>query len=249
MRKINFFLFLALTASILAVSSAFAQSDTLHLSMSRDWGYGGFGNDIQGLFSMKVSGPVTLTRVEFYIDDTRIGEGTAAPFRIQFNTDDYTLGQHTLYAIGYTSNGQELRSNEIPANFVPSQSVGKFITPVLAVVVLAIVGSSLIPMLLSRGRLQTIPLGAERKYGVSGGGICPKCRRPFVLPLFSMNMGFSKLARCPYCGKWSVTRIQTLAKLREAEKYELEWGKVEAAEPSEEERLRKELDDSKYQGT
>jgi hypothetical protein len=249
MRKTNIAILLTLTMGLLVVSAALAQSDTLHLSLSRDWGYGGFGNDIQGLFSMKITGPANLIRVEFYINDTRIGEVTAAPFRIQFNTDDYALGQHTLYAIGYTSDGQELRSNDIPANFVPPQSVGKLITPVLVVVVLAILGSALIPMLLSRGRLQTIQPGAERTYGVGGGGICTKCRRPFTLPLFGMNLGFSKLARCPYCGKWGVVRVQTLVKLREAEKAELEWGKAEAPDASEEDRLRKEMDDSKYQGT
>jgi hypothetical protein len=45
-----------------------------------------------------------------------------------------------------------------------------------------------------------------------------------------------------------VVRIQPLAKLREAEKAELEWGRAEVREETEEERLRKELDDSKYQG-
>jgi len=247
MRKINFALFLALTVSLLAVSAAFAQSDALHLSLSRDWGYGGFGNDIQGLFSMKVSGTDTLTRVEFYIDDTKIGEVTAAPYRLQFNTDDYPLGQHTLYAIGYTSDGQELRSNEIPAIFVPPQSVGKFIFPVLVIVVLAVLGSALIPMLMNRGKLQTLPLGAERNC-LRGGGICPKCKRPFALPLFSMNLGLSKLARCPYCGKWGMVRVEPLAKLRQAEQAELEQTEGRAPGISEEEKLKKELDDSKYQG-
>jgi len=52
----------------------------------------------------------------------------------------------------------------------------------------------------------------------------------------------------PYCSKWSAVRIQPLAKLREAEQAELEWGRVEIAKISEEEKLRKELEDSKYQG-
>jgi DNA-directed RNA polymerase subunit RPC12/RpoP len=134
------------------------------------------------------------------------------------------------------------------AEFVPPQSVGKFIIPILVIVVLAIVGSSLFPILLTRGKLINLAPGSERKYGIGGGGICSKCHRPFALPLFSMNLGFSKFARCPYCGKWGVVRVQALAKLREAEKAELEWGKEEAVETSEEERLRKELDDSKYQG-
>jgi len=63
-----------------------------------------------------------------------------------------------------------------------------------------------------------------------------------------MNLGLSKLAHCPYCGKGSVVRIQLLAKLRKAEQAELEWGRAEVAKISEEEKLRKKLEDSKYQG-
>ncbi|MCX6039408.1 MAG: hypothetical protein NTW99_16285, partial [Chloroflexi bacterium] len=66
----------------------------------------------------------------------------------------------------------------------------------------AILLSFIVPLVMGRGKTQNLPLGAERKYSV-GGGICPKCRRPFALPLFSMHLGFSKLACCPYCGKWS----------------------------------------------
>jgi hypothetical protein len=242
-------LLLALTFCLLAVSAAFAQTDTLHLSMSRDWGYGGFNNDIQGTFSMHVTGPDTLVKVEFYIDDTKIGEDTQAPFALQFITDSYALGVHTMSAVGFTSDGQQLKSNAITANFVPPQSVGKFIYPILAVVVIALLASTLGPLLMNRGKLVNLPPGTERNYGAGGGGICPKCHRPFALPLFGMNLGLSKLARCPNCGKWSAVRIQSIAKLREAERAELEQAK--AGEPivgeTEEEKLKKELDNSKYQ--
>jgi Bacterial Ig domain len=250
MKKIRFALLLALTVSLLAVSATLAQSDeSLTLKLSRDWGYGGFNGDIQGLFSMHVTGPNTLTRVEFYIDETKIGEDTQAPFALQFTTDNYPLGVHTLSAIGFTSDGQELHSNGINANFVPPQSVGKFIYPVLIIVVIAILGATLVPILVARGKKPVdLPLGTERSYGAGGGGICPKCQRPFALPIFSMNLGLSKFARCPYCGKWSVVRVQTINKLREAEKAELTWAQAEAPQVSEEDKLRKELDDSKYQG-
>jgi hypothetical protein len=249
MKKINITLLLALTLSLLVVSAAFAQSDTLRLSMSRDWGYGGFNNDIQGLFSMHVSGPSTLVKVEFYIDDTKIGEDTESPFALQFTTDNYPLGVHTMVAVGFTSDGQQLKSNEITANFVPPQSVGKFIFPILAIVVVALLASTLGPLLMNRGKLVNLPPGTERSYGAGGGGICPKCHRPFALPLFGMNLGFSKLARCPYCGKWSAVRIQSVAKLREAEKAELEQARSGQAVvgETEEEKLKKELDNSKYQ--
>ena len=73
----------------------------------------------------------------------------------------------------------------------------------------------------------SIPLGAERKYGAGGGGICPNCHRPFALPLLSAHVGFSKLAVCPFCGKWSLVRVELINKLREAEKAELESAKPE----------------------
>jgi hypothetical protein len=58
-----------------------------------------------------------------------------------------------------------------------------------------------------------------------------------------------KLDRCPYCGKWSVVTHQSPQALQQAELAELEAaqdsGQFQA--PSDEERLRKELDDSRYQ--
>lgn len=196
---------------------------------------------------MRVTGPVDLVRVEFYIDNTKIGEVTQPPFVLQFNTDDYQLGNHQLSTIGYSTSGQEYRSNVITTNFVPKQSSLKIILPVLGVVVVAILLSTLVPLLTQRSKRPSTPLGAERNYGIGGGGICPKCQRPFALPLFSAHLGFSKLATCPFCGKWSLVRVESIGKLREAEKAELEWGKVEVKEETDEEKSNKELDASKYQ--
>ena len=251
MKKIQFALLIATLVSLLAITAAFAQTEELTLRMSRDFGYGGFNNDIQGLFSMKVTGPADLARVVFYIDSTAIGEVTQSPFNLQFNTDNYPLGQHELYAVGYSSSGQQYSSNVIYSNFVPASEGSKAAlqigVPVLVIVFGAILLSFIVPLVMGRGKTQNLPLGAERKYSV-GGGICPKCRRPFALPLFSMHLGFSKLARCPYCGKWGMVRVEAIGKLREAEKAELKWGRAEVQKESEEEKLRKELDDSKYQG-
>jgi hypothetical protein len=251
MKKIYVSLISCALLTLLTVTAGLAQTPELTLKMSRDWGYGGFNGDIQGLFSMKITGPADLARVVFYIDSVSIGEVTQAPFNLQFRTDNYPNGTHEMYAIGYSSSGQEYHSNVIVGNFVPASEGNKaalgIVVPLVAIVFGAILLAFLIPLLTGKGKLQKLPLGAERKYGM-GGGICPKCHRPFALPLFSMNLGFSKVARCPYCGKWSVVRIQPLAKLREAEKGELEWGRTDVPEVSEDEKLRKELDDSKYQG-
>jgi hypothetical protein len=250
MRKKYFAWLIAILLSLSTAFSAFAQTGQLTLKMSRDWGYGGFNGDIQGLFSMRVTGPADLTQVAFYIDDTKIGEVSQAPFSLQFNTDNYPLGSHQLYAVGHSASGQEYRSNVLTGNFVPKQSSLKFILPVLSIVLVALLLSALVPFLTSRGKHTSIPLGAERNYGSGGGGICRNCHRPFALPLFSPHLGFSKLAVCPFCSKWNLVRLESINKLREAEKTELEWANPEKTpESSEEERLRKEIDDSKYQGS
>ncbi len=252
MKKLGLAISLVILSSLLVFTASLAQAEELTLSFSRDFGYSSGAGDIQGSFSMKVSGPDDLARVEFYIDETKIGEDTEPPFRIQFSTDNYPLGLHEMYAVGYTADGREYRSKVITANFVSAdegwQAALKIMIPMLIIVFGAILLSVVVPMLTGRGKRVEVPLGAERKYGIRGGGICPKCQRPFALPLFSMNLGFSKLARCPYCGKWSVVRALSLAKLRQAEQSELEQARGQVAEISVEERLKKELDDSRYLG-
>jgi hypothetical protein len=171
------------------------------------------------------------------------------PFNLQFTTGDYPLGIHMLSAVGYSREGQEYRSNIISADFVTKQSSTKIILPVLGVVLAAVVISTLAPLLIRRGKKISLTLGAERNYGAGGGGICPKCRRPFALPLFSVNLGFSKLAACPFCGKWGIIRLESIGRLREAEKAELESASLEIPpEITEEEKLARDIDDSKYQG-
>jgi hypothetical protein len=64
-----------------------------------------------------------------------------------------------------------------------------------------------------------------------------------------LNLGLSKIDRCPYCGKWSFVRPNSLANLREAEAAELsqsQSGPTIGGE-TEAEKLKKDLDDSRYQ--
>ncbi len=99
------------------ISSAFtvahAQDESqLALRLSRNFGYSSGTGDIQGTFTMKVDSPEDLTRVVFYIDDQVIGEVAEPPFQLRFRTGDFPLGVHTLRAVGYTSQGKELSSNQ-----------------------------------------------------------------------------------------------------------------------------------------
>lgn len=235
------------------VLPASAQEETeLTLSLSKDFGYAWAG-DIQGTFSMKVNDPDNLRRVEFLIDGEVIGEDSQSPFRFQFNTGNYALGAHILSTVGYTEDGRTLHSNQINVNFVTSEegwaSAGKFVIPILGVVFGVMLLSFVVPWLMSRGKLKTtVPLGAPRNYGVAGGTICPKCKRPFSRNLLSPNLVIGKLERCPHCGKWSLARRASTAQLAAAEAAELEMASEGEQAPtlSEEERLRRDLEDSRY---
>jgi len=255
MKKFTPILLLFCILFLATVSNVQAQSNgELQLGLNRDFGYGGFGPDIQGIFTLKIKNPPqNLARVVFYLDSTSMGEVTQAPFNLQFNTDTYSLGDHTFSAVGYTSDGQELQSNQIHSVFVTAGSGGnmalKIVLPILGVLLLAVVVSFLIPTVFNKGKFSSLPLGAERKYGIGGGAICPKCGRPFPLRLWFINLGINKIDRCPFCGKWSFVRPRSITELRAAEAAELAHAQPDAtiAGESEADKLKKELDDSRYQ--
>jgi len=242
---------LVLVLVMVVAAPARAQSEgEIKLSLNRDFGYGGFG-EVQGLFSMKASGPEGLERVVFQIDGETIGEASQAPFKIQFHTDSYPPGLRALTAVGYTADGQTLRSNEIRITFLSKEEAGKATTkvigPAVGLIVL-ILGVMAVATVIASRRRGKVPLGQPRNYGPFGGTICPKCGRPFALSLLGLNLGLGKFTACPHCGKWSVVRRVPLDGLRAAEEAEL--ARADGAAPegsSGEEGLRKAIDDSRYQ--
>jgi hypothetical protein len=242
----------ALTGMALAQGS----QEALKLSISKVFGYSsGFGSGnirMQGVMALSATGPDNLNKVTFYLDQATLGEDNQAPFKMQFTTDSYSMGDHILSATGATSDGQELKSNQLNVVFVTSQQgwqeTMRFLVPLLslvfAVVVVVIIGQ----FVLLRRSGDPLPLGTQQNYGVSGGTICPKCNRPFPLHFFSPHLLTQKLERCPHCGRFGLVRPVPLETLRAAEEAELK-----AAQPegqvvgiSEEEKLRKELDDSRF---
>jgi hypothetical protein len=255
MKKNCLYVFLVLLAILGFVTPARAQAvEELKLSVSRDFGSSDGTGDIQGTFSTKVTGPSNLVMVQFYIDNTMIAEDTEPPFKVQFVTDDYAPGKHTMHAIGYTSDGRELSTREITFNYMTaaeSQQRGlKIAVPILALVLIWVLFSRVVPTL-SEGRKkgQLLTPGGYN-YGVIGGTICPRCAHPVSLNLFSPNLLVGKLVRCPNCGKWFIGRRASITELRFAEvaaKAQAH-GAPQVSEMKDEEKTRKELDDSKYQG-
>jgi hypothetical protein len=230
----------------------------LKLNISRVFGYSsGIGSekyDIQGTFTLKASGPENLARVVFTIDGQNMGEATQPPFNLRFVTDSYPLGTHTMRALGYTSGGDELKSNPIAANFVTAgegwQAGLKIAIPMLGIVFGVILVGMVFTLFSARSQ-RKIPLGAPRKYGLSGGTICQNCGRPFALHFLALHAAGSKFDRCPFCGKWKLVKSIPLAELRAAEAAELARGQESGQVPAEPEleKLRKELDDSRFQNS
>ena len=244
---------LLLTAYCLLAPAVWAQDAELTLSVRRNIGYSG-GSQIRGSFRMEVTGPDNLTSVTFKVDDREVGTVTTPPFKINFNTSDYPLGWHDLSAVGQTADGRTLASNVRRFEFVSSEeewaAVGKIIIPIfglLGVVLLIAVG---VPLLLTlAGKKTTVPLGAARNYGVTGGAICPRCRRPFAIHWWGFNVSLAgKFDRCDHCGKWSFARRVSVEKLREAEAAELKMAQPETPIPeaSPEEKLKQQLDASRF---
>jgi hypothetical protein len=224
------------------VDSALAQAGNLTIGLHRDFGYG-LGDQIQGNFTISARGPDDLVRVSFLLDGQEIGAATQAPFKISFNTDQYSTGRHVFSATGRTASGQELTSNTISVQIVSGQSSTLGLIVAVGVVLGIILLATLLPLLMSGRRRRPVGQG----YGMAGGAICPKCGRPFGLSLFSPNLLTRKLDRCPYCGKWSAVRCATPAELQAAE--QTQQGAAAAAVPlarSPEEALRRRIEESKY---
>jgi hypothetical protein len=253
MKKIFKSMLIVISIGFLGWGIVHAQTEEITLGMSRDFGYSSGTGKIQGLFSMKVTSTVRLKEVDFYIDTESIGKDSIEPYKIQFTTDDYPPGQHMLYAVGITLDERELRTKEINVLFVTADESNKaalsIVIPVLGLVLVITLLSAVFPALSARKK-GTLPAGTARNYGFAGGTICPKCKRPFSLHVLGLNMLTGKLECCPHCGKWGIFRSYPIDKLREAEKAELDGmaNILGNTNIKTEEELRKEIDDSKFQG-
>jgi hypothetical protein len=242
-----------LLLALACAAPALAQSG-LSLDVSKTFGYN-LGNQIRGTFSMRASGPADLQSVTFLIDGKAVGKADAAPFSFQFQTANYAVGMHELSATGVTAGGQSLTSPVRRFEFVSAQAeqsgMAKVVVPLLGLVAGIFVVMMLFQFVLFRGRKrEPLPLGMQRNYGLRGGAICPRCGRPTVIHWSAANMGITtKLDFCDNCGRYGLLHPRPLAELRRAEQAELADAAPQAAipEPTAEERLKQQLDSSRYE--
>lgn len=241
---------LAISLLLIFSSPALAQEEEpgISLKLNRDYGYGGFGGEIQGTFSLKASGPDELVEVQFYIDDTLIGTDATTPYKIQFRTEIYPPGAHTFHAIGILPDGTEVHSNKINRQILSGEEAGKSTIKLVVIILGVIIGISVIgivlPNMLGKKGKQ-IQIG---EYSLAGGAVCPRCKMPYSRHAFSPNLAVGKLERCPHCGKWAIVRRASKADLESAEERfrqdKKEGGLVVSQD--EDEILRRALEDSRF---
>ena len=227
-------------------STAFAQDQGLTLSLSRDWGYGGFNGEIEGTFSMRVSGPENLQEVRFYIDDTLVHTATEAPFRYQFKTGSFESGIRALYVEGTLADGSILTSNTLQRTFLSADEANSktqgLIIPILVAVGVISVLAGVVPMIVNRGK--SFEVG---QYGMAGGAVCSRCELPFSRSMFAPNMVVGKLQKCPHCGKVAIVPRASGSALEAAEaryRNRDEGGANSNGTPEKD--LRQMLDDSRF---
>ncbi|MFC1996258.1 Ig-like domain-containing protein [Chloroflexota bacterium] len=221
-----------------------AQSEELALRLTRDWGYGA-GGQIQGTFSLRVNGPDDIVQVDFIIDDVVVHTATESPLRYQFHTDDFPPGVHTMTAVGYKADGTPVYGPELGRQFLSADdaksSTMKIIVPILIIVGLATLVGALAPALMMRGK--EFKPGS---YGAAGGAVCPRCTFPYSRNMLAPNLLVGKLQRCPHCGKWAIVARASQQNLNAAEERWAREGTSSVEAPSEEEKMRQLLDDSRY---
>lgn len=243
LRVLGIFLFVLLMA---VPVGAQGNGDTLDLVFNRDFGYGGFGGDIQGRFSMKVRSPQDLVRVVYYLDDEVVFDGSEPPFLWEFNTANFPEGQHTFRAVGYRADGSMVEASPFTRVFLSSEDAwsktGDILVPLLVIVGIASLAGALGSGLWGRKKLHVPGV-----YGVAGGAICPRCTFPYARKLMAPNLVVGKLSRCPHCGKWAVVAAATPAALAAAEARLAAESQGEVRSDSEAEILKQRMDESRFE--
>ncbi len=236
------------------------QEYELRLSLRKQFGFA-LGGQIQGTFKLTATGPDDLRAVTFKLkaeagggEPIVLGQVTQAPFSLIFNTDAYPHGHYELSAVGQTAGGRVLASNVLRLEFVSAEAgwkaAGTFVMPLLILLGVVMLAATLGPFLLERlGHKPRRPVfvpGQPRHYGLLGGAICPKCRRPFGLHWWAINLVGGKFDRCPYCGRWSLVHRARREELAAAEAAELPVATPDVPELSPEEKLRRQIEESRY---
>jgi len=222
------------------------------LSVRRTFGYS-TGGEIRGSFRLSVADPQeNIQQVVFLIDDQPIGMVTESPFQMDIHTQDYPEGTHTLRAEVTTVDGSVEAAQGGTYNFVSASEQWAGVLKIfvaIGIILVLIVGIGFLFTYLTTGKtVKDLPLGAERHYGIQGGGICSRCGRPFAFHWWGLNLVGYKYDRCDYCGRLNKVKRLSLEELRKAEQAELASTQQSqlAGSKSPDQKYKEMLDQSRY---
>jgi hypothetical protein len=238
----------------LAGSPVMAQDAEFRLNVNRDFGYSS-GSQIRGTFTLAVVGPeVRIKSVTYLMDDQMMMTVSDPPYKFKFKTSDYSLGWHEIKAVIEIQDGKILstptRKFEFASSEQESATMQRIVLPLFGgIIALIAIGMGAQVLIMRNKPKESLPLGAARKYGISGGAICPNCLRPFALHWWGLNLGpRRKYDRCDYCGHWGLMKQVNSAELSLAETAEIQMGHsgVLPRVESSDDRMRSMIEDSRY---
>lgn len=208
MKKRIFMLFVLAMVFALSFSAVMAQESPFTLRMVRDWGYGN-GTDINGRMSLSVKGDqAQIQQVTFFIDGEVMASVTSAPFKLQFDTNNFESGMHRLTAEVKTIAGETYTTNGLVSNFVEKGAANQSTLKILLLVG-GIVAVSMGIQFLMQKNANKNPKYDENgriQYGVWGAAVCPSCGQPFNRSFLGINLVGVRLERCPHCGRLVAAR-------------------------------------------
>jgi len=208
-------------------ASQVSAEPTISLSINKIEGYN-LGSDINGQFTVSAKVSSEVVRVEFYLNGTLQYNDTAgAPFSWTFDTTNYALGNYNITAVAYDSSGQQATA-VLSQNFVEVPVFWSIILPIIIVV----------------GSIALIISYVWSLLKASNPTKCPKCGHTYTPNrILSIKLGnFAYFTRCPKCGNFFWGKS-----IKDKPKNDEPSPSTSPDTLTEDERLRKDIDDSKYE--
>jgi hypothetical protein len=218
MKNRIFMLFVLAMVFALSFSAVMAQESPFTLRMVRDWGYGN-GTDINGRMSLSVKGDqAQIQQVTFFIDGEVMASVTSAPFKLQFDTNNFESGMHRLTAEVKTIAGETYTTNGLVSNFVEKGEANQSTLKILLLVGGIVAVSMGIQFLMQKNANKNpkYDKNGRIQYGVWGAAVCPSCGQPFNRSFLGINLVGVRLERCPHCGRLVAARRASLLEIERA---------------------------------
>jgi uncharacterized C2H2 Zn-finger protein len=214
--------FLLISMLTLVFITKVSAEPTISLSINRIGPGANIGSDMNGMFTVSAQVSSDVARVEFYLNGTLQANDTTAPFSWTADSNDYPLGSYNITGVAFDSTGHQAvySFNE---NFIEMPMWT--IIPLIVLLIVIFLGLPIFYIWYSRKGYDTTK--------------CPKCGYDYAQKILFVHIGPSNLKRCPNCGKFFFRGKPYNPSDND--------DSPPPDSPSDEDRLRKDIDKSKYE--